>query len=50
MRKIRKIVIIVLIAAAAVASILIIPSAELDYKIFGDKYKQHLYKKYQDDF
>jgi hypothetical protein len=44
-----KILISLFAIIAVIVSVLTIPSAECDYKVFGDDYKYHLYDKYRQD-
>ena len=45
-KRIKRIVIIVVIVLVVVSALLTIPSTSVDIKVFGDKYKYHLYDKY----
>ena len=49
MTRAKKIVIAIVVIVVAIISILLLPSAEFDYKVLGDKYKLHLYEKYSED-
>ena len=49
MTKTKKMIITIIVIVVAIITILLIPSAEFDYKVLGDKYKLHLYEKYSQD-